>query len=347
MTLVATALLVILSEGAVHAQTNELVVASWGGKFQEGWEKSLIPNFERKYNAKVVWVPGPNSGATLAKLLAQKDNPQIDLAMFDDGPHANVVRLGMVEKLDLARLPNSKELYDLAFEPENYGIGFAIGATGILYNTKVFAENKWAPPTSWADLFRPELKGKVAIHSIRSSSGLNVLLTLNRTGGGNEKNIDPGFAKIKELKPSLFTIFNTGTEIAPLVTQEAVVISSMSMDDTATLADRGAPVKFVYPSEGMYGFKEVATIIKGRPPERQDLAYKFIDMLISKDEQENSAINLGFSPLNRTADPPAEIKRKILFGLENLKLVNTPDWKVVNENRAAWIERWSREIETR
>ena len=122
----------VLAAGTAEAQTNELVVAAWGGKFKEGWDKSLIPNFEKKYGATIVWSVGQNSGGTLAKILAQKDNPQIDVALLDVGPHSQAVKLGLVEKLDLSRLPNSKDLYDVAFEPDNYGIDFAISGTGLI-----------------------------------------------------------------------------------------------------------------------------------------------------------------------------------------------------------------------
>jgi len=337
----------VLAAGTAEAQTNELVVAAWGGKFKEGWDKSLIPNFEKKYGATIVWSVGQNSGGTLAKILAQKDNPQIDVALLDVGPHSQAVKLGLVEKLDLSRLPNSKDLYDVAFEPDNYGIDFAISGTGLIYNAQIFAEQKWAPLESWLDLFRPELKGRIAIHSVRSSSGVDFLLALSRMGGGSEQNVDPGFAKIKELKPSLMTIVISGNELAPLLQQGAVVASTLSIDDYTTIAAKGVPVKFVWPKEGTTGFNETATIIKGRPRESQELAYKFVDLLLSKEEQEANARNIGFGPVNKKAELPPDIAEKVVYGAETLKRLRPTNWQLVNENRAGWIDRWNKEIESR
>src|SRR5690242_17018121 len=79
------ALLAGLVASLAMAQPRELVIAAWGDPYEAGWRKSLVPEFEKQNNAKVIWVQGFSS-QTLAKLRAQKDNPQIDVAMMDDGP---------------------------------------------------------------------------------------------------------------------------------------------------------------------------------------------------------------------------------------------------------------------
>src|SRR5713101_5826159 len=119
--------------GLASTQARELVVAAWGDPYEAGWRKSLIPSFEKQHNAKVVWVQGFSS-QTLAKLRAQKDTPQIDVAMMDDGPHRQAAALGLVEKIDRGRLAHAKELYDVAVEPGDFGIGFAVAAYGLYYN---------------------------------------------------------------------------------------------------------------------------------------------------------------------------------------------------------------------
>src|SRR5262245_66445782 len=119
-TLLMTVLVLLASATLASAQTKELVVAAWGSS-EAAMRKALIPNFEKTYGVKLVWVPG-NSSATLAKLRAQKDSPQIDLAMIDDGPHRQAVALGLVDRIDRTKLTNAKDLYEPAYEPEDYGI---------------------------------------------------------------------------------------------------------------------------------------------------------------------------------------------------------------------------------
>jgi putative spermidine/putrescine transport system substrate-binding protein len=88
-------------------------------------------------------------------------------------------------------------------------------------------------------------------------------------------------------------------------------------------------------------------VIKGRPRERQELAHKFIDMLLSKEEQENSARYVGLGPMSKKAELPADVASTVLYGAENVQRLFVPDWKVVNANRPAWTERWNKEIERR
>jgi putative spermidine/putrescine transport system substrate-binding protein len=269
--------------GSSSAQTRELVVATWGGAQEEGWRKSLSPSLEKKYGARIVWVAGFSS-QTLAKLRAQKDNPQIDIAILDDGPHYQAVTLGLVERLDRSKVPNMKDLYDLAFETNDYGVAFAVSATCLFYNTKMFAENKWAPVNSWLDLFRPEFKGKVITQNIANSNGLNLFLMLNKISGGTDSNVEPGFAKMRELVPQVITFDRIG-ETPTVVQQGVVAVGTWSIEQVANFAGIGIPIQAVFPKEGFYGYKEIVTIVGPN----QDLAYKFVDHILSKEQQEDTA----------------------------------------------------------
>ena len=342
--IILTGILVLLNCACMAgAQPKEFVVASWGGLYEEGWRRSLIPAFEKKYGVKIIWVPGVSS-ATIAKMRVQKDRPEIDVAMMDDGPHRQAVALGLVERIDRSKLSNAPNLYDITFEPNDYGIGFGLTASGLFYNTKAFAENRWAPPTSWMDLYRPELKGKVSIHSITHASGLFLLLALNKLAGGTDANLDPGFARAKDLAPNVLTFDKFG-ETPTLLQQGTSVLGTWFINSVVSVAATGVPVEFVYPKEGTYGVKEVITLVKGRP--NQDLAYKFIDMLLSKEEQENTAKFIGLGPVNRQAKLEGGFAKKVIYGSEFVNRLIFPDWTYINANRAAWTERWNKEVERR
>lgn len=339
-----TGLFIVLGWVALApAQTKELVVAAWGDPYEAGWRKALVPAFEKKYGVKIVWVQG-FSTQTLAKLRAQKDNPQIDVAMMDDGPHKQAAALGLVEKIDRSKLSSAKDLYEVAFEPGDFGIGFGVAGYGLYYNAKAFADNKWVPPTSWLDLFRPELRGKVSVHNIANANGLFLLLALNKIGGGTEANVEPGFAKVRELAAHVVTFDKFG-ETPTLIQQGTTVIGTWNIDRVVNLAATGAPVAFVAPKEGSWGIKEVITVVKGRP--NQDLAYKFIDMMLSAEEQVNTAKFIGLGPLSRKAQLDPETASKVIYGPEQIGKLTIPNWEVVNANRAAWTERWNKEVERR
>ncbi|HET9653378.1 MAG TPA: extracellular solute-binding protein, partial [Usitatibacter sp.] len=177
-----------------HAQQKTFYVAGYGGSFEQTMRKEIIPAFEKKHGVKVEYIAG-NSTDTLAKLIAQKANQQIDVAIEDDGPMYQTINLGFCQKIQ--GLPVD-DIYPSARFKEDKAVGIGLVGTGIMYNTKVFKEKGWAPPTSWNDLKDPKYKGLLVIPPINNSYGLYTLVMFARMNGGNEKNIDPGFKAMKE-----------------------------------------------------------------------------------------------------------------------------------------------------
>src|SRR6476646_10405949 len=119
---------------AVAQQT--LVVASYGGSWEQEMRKHVIPDFEAKHGVKVEYVAG-NSTDTLAKLQAQKANQVIDVAIVDDGPMYQAIQLGFCARIEgLAK----DELYDAAKFKDDKAVAVGQTGTGFMINTKVFKE---------------------------------------------------------------------------------------------------------------------------------------------------------------------------------------------------------------
>src|SRR5947208_615593 len=85
---------------ASHATAQTpLVLACYPGAPETFFREELIPRFEKQFDAKVTYLTS-NSAATIAKLQAQKDDPQIDLACIDDGPLVQAKAMGLVQPTD-------------------------------------------------------------------------------------------------------------------------------------------------------------------------------------------------------------------------------------------------------
>src|SRR5690606_37798745 len=87
----AAVLAVACSGGAVAQQ--KLVVAGYGGSFEEIMRQHIFPPFAKQHGVELVYVAG-NSTNTVARLQAQKSNHQIDVAIIDDGPMYQAIALG-------------------------------------------------------------------------------------------------------------------------------------------------------------------------------------------------------------------------------------------------------------
>src|SRR6266702_5399929 len=83
---------------SAHA-AETIYVGGSGGSTEQLFKEKIIPAFEAKTAAKVVYVPG-NSTDILAKLLAQKGKQEISVALIDDGPMYQAIGQGLCAKVD-------------------------------------------------------------------------------------------------------------------------------------------------------------------------------------------------------------------------------------------------------
>jgi putative spermidine/putrescine transport system substrate-binding protein len=324
----------------VRAQSSTLVVAGYTGSFQKGLEQSVIPEFEKKYNCHITYIPGASTD-TNAKLQAQKARPQIDVAIVDAGPQAQAASLGLLAPLDEKTVTNLREVYPVAKLPGNVGVAIGLVAIGLAYNTKVFADNHWAPMTSWHDLERPELKGKLVLPSITQTYGLMLLIMEAKLNGGSESNIEPGFTAMKKLAPYAVN-FDKTADVSNYFLQNQAIATVWGNSRTNTLRATGFPIEFVYPKEGAGALLATANLVKGAP--NPTLAQQFINFLLEPQVQLATAKAVFFGPTNSRTKLPADIS-KIVTTSADVKSLIGPNWAVVNDHRAEWTDRWSKEIE--
>ena len=126
--------------------------------------------------------------------------------------------------------------------------------------------------------------------------------------------------------------------------QGQIDISPGNFNAIQILKARGVPVEFVAPKEGAIAFKTTIHIVKNSP--NAELAFKLIEAAISPEVQTtlmqppylivptNTKVSMKGEIAQVLAKDFAELKKKFVF----------QDWKKINEQRSAWIERFNREI---
>ena len=139
------AALALGASSAAWSQSKTLYIGMNGGPMEKAYTSQVFPEFEKANNVKVVVVPGTSSDV-LAKLLANRNSPQMHVVFLDDGVMARAISMGVCQKLDDS--PVLKELMPSARVKDDMGAGVQLGMTGIGYNTKLFKEKGWAAPTS-------------------------------------------------------------------------------------------------------------------------------------------------------------------------------------------------------
>ncbi|TKC92292.1 ABC transporter substrate-binding protein [Trinickia terrae] len=324
------------------AQTKTIYIGMNGGPMEKAYTSQVLPDFEKQTGAKVVVVPGTSSDV-LAKLIANRDKPQIHVAFLDDGVMARAVSLGICQKLDDS--PVLKELYPFARMKDDVGAGVQLGMTGIAYNKKLFAEKSWAPPASWMDFADPKYKGKVVFQSASSSTfGLHGFLAINRLLGGNEQNVEPGFGKwASTVGPNVVEYIPNSAKISEMVQTGEAGLFPLTPTAVADLQDKGIPVAWANPKEGAVLLLVDLCVVTNNPDPQ--LAQKLAQYLLSAPAQEKAAEAGKQIPTNKLAKMPAAMQQSLGNVDSMTRTATMLDWSAINAHRAQWDARWNREIE--
>jgi len=104
------------------------------------------------------------------------------------------------------------------------------------------------------------------------------------------------------------------------------------------------PVEFVAPKEGAIAFKTTIHLVKNSP--NLELAFKLIEASLSPEVQAklmdspylivptNTKVKMGGEVAKVLAKDHDDMKKKFVF----------QDWKTINQQRSAWIEKFNRDI---
>ncbi|HEV7256996.1 MAG TPA: ABC transporter substrate-binding protein [Bosea sp. (in: a-proteobacteria)] len=338
----ATIGLALLVSGlaASHAAAQDtMYVAGYGGSFERLMREAVIPSFEKANNVKVEYVAG-QSTATLAKLQAQRAKQEIDVAIVDDGPMYQAVQFGFCAPIQKA--PVLDDVYPIA-KLADQAVAFGIGVTAPVYNAKIFKEKGLPVPTSWADLGNPAYKGQLALLGAASTTGLHGLIMVARATGGGEASIEPGFKAFKDgIRPNIVTFAPSAPKLEELLQSGEIALTVVSRSRAVALKKEGLPLETVEPKEGAAALMvTMCPVVDSDVPAQ---AQKFVQHMLSPEIQKAFA-KAGYGPVNRKTELSEDEKAGLAVGDEAVGKLAKIDWPTVNQNRAAWTQRWNREIE--
>lgn len=337
--LIATSLLAI-SAATVQAQEKTLFFGAYGGSTETLMKETIIPMWEEKTGAKVVYVPG-NSTDTLAKLRAQEGSQDLDVVFIDDGPMSQAIQFGFCDTVEEETFD---DLYEAARMPEGKAVGVGIIATGIAYNKETFAEKGWDAPKSWNDLADPKYKDILVVPPITNGYGLHALIASAMMNGGGINNIEPGFAAFEgAIGDNVLAYEPSSGKMSELFQNGEIAISVWGSGRLKALADTGFPGAFAYPEEG--GIKLLVGACPVVGSDVPELAQDFLRFVTSPDSQKLLAKTNGWAPVNSTVALTAEESSALPVGSAIVDNLITIDYSIVNPARGEWTQQWTRRIE--
>lgn len=299
---------------------------------QEEWCQGMKQEFEAKYGITVNYVR-MSSGEALARIQAEKDNPQFDI--WWGGPIDSFVAAKQAGVLEAYDSPNYKNLIDPVKykDPDNYWVGIYVGSLGFATNTNWLAQNPGVePPRSWDDLLRPEFRRQVMVaHPSTSGTSYTAVATVLQIRGDQA-----GWEYLQKYAGQIAQYTKSGAAPAKFVGQgEAAVAIVFSHDIVHEIDNNNMPLVLTFPQEGTgYEIGGMA-IIKGA--KHMDAAQKWFDWAISAEAQ-------ALGPKYRAYQAPT-VKGVELSHPELLQvnLINY-DFQWAGSNKAAIVDKYTNEI---
>lgn len=214
---------------------------------QEEWCQGMKQEFEAKYGITVNYVR-LSSGEGLARIRAEKDNPQFDI--WWGGPLDSFVAAKGEGLLEAYNSPNYKNLLDQKKfkDPDNYWAGIYVGSLGFCTNSNWLAQHPGVtPPESWDDLLKPEFKGQIMVaHPSTSGTSYTALATILQLRGE-----EAGWEYIQKYAGQVAQFTKSGAAPAKFVGQgEAAVGIVFSHDIVHEIDDNKQPLVLTFPKEG-------------------------------------------------------------------------------------------------
>lgn len=315
-----------------------LVVQVWGGTYEETMRNDVIPKFEEETGATVEVVSG---AAPLSQLATEGDNASIDVLSLDCNEVVQGTKMDVLETLDFDNLENSGDLYDEAFMYDN-AVVTNWGVYGIVYR-KDLVETE---PASWEDLWDSAYEGgKIGVIDYSMGGGPEFADAIARTQGSeitDKDNWDNLFTKLASLKPNIGIYGSQHADIESMLTSGEIVMSVETNGRAINLLQEGYDIGFCMPEEGAPAMTSLAGIAKGST--QKELAYLFVNELLSTDVQQAYAEKNHYAPSNSKTVVDEELASMMPYGQEQVSNLTYMDYAAYEEVQSEFIERWNREF---
>jgi putative spermidine/putrescine transport system substrate-binding protein len=274
----ATAGVLSLNSRLSLAQGRPFTFCSWGGALSELEKTAFLDPFASSKGIEIVYT-SPTACAKL-KAMVEAGSPEWDLV--DVGGRYIFQGADLLETLDLALIPNSKNLDPDWMTPK--GVFTSTGATVIAWNTNVFPAGKG--PASWKDFW--DVKAFPGPRGLYKHFYYNYEAALLAAGMAREQvypvtddRVKLAMDRLRELKPHVKVWWTAGAQPPQLLSSGELALSAAWSGRVFAIMKESAPISMTYNDGIAWGNAWV--VPKGSP--RARLAMEAINYAISEQAQ--------------------------------------------------------------
>lgn len=318
-----------------RAQARELVMVGYG-TVQDDPLKRAGDILGKRHPGVTLRIIGGLSAEAIAQIKAARGQSPYDLAVMGSPAIINAVDEGVLEALDVKKVPNASKL-DPKFPPTAYGIGIPVSysGVGIAYNKQTVPN----PPKTWADLWKPEYAGKIGLSRPQSNLGLACVSLAATAFGKTDADTDFGLAKWKELKP---LVGRSPNLLQQMLERGEIGLCPLWHDNTAIAASSGLPFGYVK-ATGPGPLILPSAVVQFVRTGASDLVHEFANILLEDDAQAFAAQPpYYFGGVTKGATPSAAGAAYVPSTPEEVAAMTSVDWPKVAPNRGKIVEQFDR-----
>ncbi|MCA9918000.1 MAG: ABC transporter substrate-binding protein [Anaerolineales bacterium] len=299
---------------------------------QEEWCEGMKGEFEKEFGITVNYVR-MSTGEALARLEAERDNPQFDIMW--GGPidtYISGVGQGLFQQYESPNAANllNQELYR---DADNYWAGIYVGSLGFATNTDWLAANPGVEaPTSWDDLLKPEFEGQLMVaHPSTSGTSYTAMATVLQIMGE-----DAGWQYLEDYAGQVLQFTKSGSAPAKFVGAGEAAVGIVFSHDIVTQIEAGLPLVLTFPEEGTgYEIGGMAIVAGAK---HLDAAQKWYDWALTPEAQ-------ALGPIYKAYQAPTVGGVDLAYPeLLEVNLINY-DFQWAGETKAANVDRFINEIQ--
>jgi spermidine/putrescine transport system substrate-binding protein len=301
---------------------------------------SVIEKFEKEYGVKVVYDDYASNEDMYAKLKAGGSGYDI---VIPSGDYVSIMRKqGMLERIDLAKIPNAKYIrpealakatYDQAME---YSVPYYMGAAGVAVNTDKVKEFE----QSWNIFARKDLAGRMSMmDDMREVLGDALAYLGYSVNTTNDEELEKAYRLVNEQwKPNLVKFDAEGFAKSFAAGEFWVVQGYAEAVYAEVPPEMHDKVAFFIPkAEGGPMYLDSMCIPKGA--RNVELAHKFIDFILRPDIYAEFLDTFGF-PSTIHAEAGALQQKKPYYEAD--ALVNSELKEDLGENLEKYNQVWQK-----
>lgn len=316
----------------------EITLMAYSGIFQDQYLKTVVEPFEKAHpGVKVNYFTAGNSAQMLGTVRAQKDDPQVDVVIFDVSTSLIGDKEGVLSKLSTEEVPNLADLAPQAIVKEGYGPAVTFDNLVLLYNTEAVK----TAPTSINALWEPEHAHKISVSAMPDIRGACLTaIVAHSIGEDYTKGIDKTVEKLASLAPSVQTFDAKPDDYTLIMNGEVNLAVGWNARAQYYNKQSNGKLASVLPSEGSVLQINTINLVEKAP--NPDLAKAFINYALSPEAQAAFTNAMFYAPVNTKAEISEEAKQKTAATMLDKMLPFDWEWEATVADK--WNQAWKRRI---